>query len=317
MAKRLIAFSWYGGKFSHLNFLLPLLPNDCRHYCEPYGGSGAVLLNREPAPIETYNDIDGEAVNFFKVLREQTDELLRQLQLTPYSRLEFERAITEPTEKLCELERARRFFVRARQVRSGLADMHKTGYSSLHYWSWKRKPSLVVSGNWRSAGVLPGEILENMQNGKSETRGSWNWNPEPGSARIRIFEKQEPMLMRVAQRLLRVQLECLPAQEVIQKYDSPGTLFYVDPPYTWLGAYVENSDAWKTIKLAEQLRRVQGRVAISGYSTEFHENLYQGWRRALGPVKTKPAGRGVGGKDGQKTREALWMNYDEEGHKFT
>ena len=54
-----IAFGWYGGKYSHLDWLLPLLP-PCHHYCEPFAGSAAVLINREPAPVETYNDIDGE-----------------------------------------------------------------------------------------------------------------------------------------------------------------------------------------------------------------------------------------------------------------
>jgi DNA adenine methylase len=34
--KKLIAFGWYGGKFNHLNWLLPLLP-EILHYCEPYG----------------------------------------------------------------------------------------------------------------------------------------------------------------------------------------------------------------------------------------------------------------------------------------
>ena len=61
--KKLIPFGWYGGKFSHLDWLRPLLP-DCHHYCEPFAGSGAVLLNREPAPVETFNDLDGEVVNW-------------------------------------------------------------------------------------------------------------------------------------------------------------------------------------------------------------------------------------------------------------
>src|SRR5947208_5024625 len=69
-----IVFGWYGGKFSHLGWLLPLLP-DCHHYCEPFAGSAAVLLNRQPSPVGTYNDIDGEAVNFFRVLREHKNKL--------------------------------------------------------------------------------------------------------------------------------------------------------------------------------------------------------------------------------------------------
>ncbi|HUT02954.1 MAG TPA: DNA adenine methylase [bacterium] len=70
----MIAFGWYGGKYNHLEWLLPLLPK-CHHYCEPFGGSAAVLLNREPSPIETYNDIHGEVVNFFRVLRDQKERL--------------------------------------------------------------------------------------------------------------------------------------------------------------------------------------------------------------------------------------------------
>ena len=85
--KKVIAFGWYGGKYSHLDWLLPQLPT-CHHYCEPFGGSGAVLLNRVPSPVETYNDLDGEVVNFFRVLRECPDELIRQIALTPFSRSE-------------------------------------------------------------------------------------------------------------------------------------------------------------------------------------------------------------------------------------
>src|SRR5437870_8781442 len=46
--EKMIAFGYYGGKFSHLDFILPLLPTTYRHYCEPFGGSAAVLINRKP-----------------------------------------------------------------------------------------------------------------------------------------------------------------------------------------------------------------------------------------------------------------------------
>ncbi len=107
MAKK-IAFGWYGGKYSHLEWLLPLLPK-ATHYCEPFGGSSAVLLNREPSPVETYNDIDGEVVNFFRVLRDRKDELIQAIGLTPFAREEFRVAIAEEEEGLSSLERARRF----------------------------------------------------------------------------------------------------------------------------------------------------------------------------------------------------------------
>ena len=91
--KKLIAFGWYGGKFSHLEWLLPLLP-PCHHYCEPFAGSAAVLLNRAPSPIETYNDLDGEVANFFRVLRNEKDRLIEMIGLTPFSREEFSIACT-------------------------------------------------------------------------------------------------------------------------------------------------------------------------------------------------------------------------------
>jgi DNA adenine methylase len=106
LAKRpgkLIAFGWYGGKFSHLNWLLPMLPT-CHHYCEPFAGSAAVLLNRPPSPVETYNDIDGEVANFFRVLRDQKDELIEKIGLTPFSREEFYYSVSKNPERVDSAE---------------------------------------------------------------------------------------------------------------------------------------------------------------------------------------------------------------------
>ena len=110
--KHRIVFGWYGGKFSHLDWLLPLLPCS-HHYCEPYSGSGAVLLNRNPSPVETYNDIDGEVTNFFKVLRDHQDELVRRISLTPFSREEYYKSIYDDLDEVDEIELARRFYIKA------------------------------------------------------------------------------------------------------------------------------------------------------------------------------------------------------------
>ena len=90
----LIAFRYFGGKNSKLKWLLPLLDVPCATYGEPFGGSAAVLLNREPVRNEFYNDLDRGAVNFFRVLRneEQAERLVGQLQLTLYAYEEWYRA---------------------------------------------------------------------------------------------------------------------------------------------------------------------------------------------------------------------------------
>ena len=113
---RLMAFPYYGGKQKQLKWLLPLLPK-CDHYIEPFCGAASVLINREISPAETINDTNGDIVNFFKVLRDNRDELIRKLELTPYSRAEFVTAL-EPTED--GIEQARRFYVRIRQSFGGL-----------------------------------------------------------------------------------------------------------------------------------------------------------------------------------------------------
>ena len=111
--RKKIAFGWYGGKFSHLDFLLPNLPNDATHFCDVFGGSAAVLINREPAPVETYNDLDSELVNFFATLRhaEDGERLIEGISLTPFSREELALACTFE-DGLDKVERARRFYVR-------------------------------------------------------------------------------------------------------------------------------------------------------------------------------------------------------------
>lgn len=246
---RRIAFGWYGGKYSHLEWLLPLLPS-CHHYCEPFGGSAAVLLNRDPSPVETYNDLDGEVVHFFRVLRDKKALLIEAIGLTPFSREEFSVACGQPTGRISNLERARRFFIRARQVRTGLAQR-----ASLGRWANCKNTSRA---------------------GMSGVVSRWLGSVEN--------------LPEIASRLLRVQIENRPALELINLYDSEDTFFYCDPPYAHAArgdnkAYgFEMTDEAHT-ELAERLRAAKGRVAVSGYRCRLYDKLYRGWRRIDAPPK--------------------------------
>lgn len=241
--RRRIVFGWYGGKFSHLEWLLPLLPN-AHHYCEPFSGSAAVLLNRKPSRVETYNDVDGEVVNFFRVLRDHPAELERAIALTPFSREEFHRAISGPTHGLSDLERARRFYIRARQTRTGLAQT-------------------ATLGRWANC-------KDTSRAGMSGVVSRWLGGVEA--------------LADVGTRLLRVQIENRPAIDVIRLYDGPNTLFYCDPPYLHdtrgdFSADGYEMDEGDHIDLSIALRNCKGKVAISGYRNSLMDSLYKDWRR--------------------------------------
>ncbi len=71
-----------GAKWGMAKQIATLMPPH-RSYLEPFFGSGAVLFNKPPSVIETVNDIDGDIVNFFTVLREQPETLADKIALTP------------------------------------------------------------------------------------------------------------------------------------------------------------------------------------------------------------------------------------------
>ena len=247
--RKKIAFGWYGGKYSHLDWLLPLLPQ-VHHYSEPFGGSAAVLLNRAPSPVETYNDLDGEVVNFFRILRDQKDALVEAIGLTPFSREEFYEAVSGGENALSDLERARRFFVRARQARTGLAQS-------------------ATLGRWANC-------KQTSRSGMSGVVSRWLGSIES--------------LPEVALRLLRVQIENRPAVEVVKLYDSPSTLVYCDPPYVHASrgdskAYEFEMDDDAHRELATVLRHCSAKAAVSGYRCDLMDELYEGWRRIDAPVK--------------------------------
>lgn len=110
-------FIYYGGKTTLGARIAALLPEH-RQYVEPYGGSLAVLLAKPPARLETVNDLDGDLMLFWRVLRDRPDELARVCWLTPHSRAEREAAKDRP-EDLDDLERARRVWVCLSQGRTG------------------------------------------------------------------------------------------------------------------------------------------------------------------------------------------------------
>jgi DNA adenine methylase len=93
-------------------------------YLEPFFGSGAVFFRKWQTRIETINDISGDVVNLFRMVRERPAELARVVTLTPWARDEYRQA-HEPTED--PLEQARRFLVRCWQGQ-GAKTSFKSGW---------------------------------------------------------------------------------------------------------------------------------------------------------------------------------------------
>jgi DNA adenine methylase len=270
--RRLSAFAWYGGKSVHLRWLLPLLP-PCKHFVDVFGGSGAVIMNRDPSPIETYNDLDGNVVNFFKQLRDHPNDLTRLLHLTPYSREERRFAFERIKEPSGDLERARMFFVLARQTRSGMAQGQR---SLLNSWRFTR---------------------DKITNGMGVYNHQW--------------EDSIDGLAAVAARFRSIQIENYPWQRIIELYDTPDTLFYCDPPYVHETRVAGHDDVYAFEmttadhrELSKVLHGIKGRAAVSGYPSELYDELYHDWHKVLMPVIST-----AGGAAQRERVEVLWTNY--------
>lgn len=118
---------YYGSKFRLAQWVIKHFPAH-RHYVEPFGGAANVLLAKEPAKLETYNDLNNSLVNFFRVLRDQPEELIEKVKLTPYARSEFEYCMDEKPAN-DPIEMARRLFV--------------------HLWLSYNSMFVSTKGNWR------------------------------------------------------------------------------------------------------------------------------------------------------------------------
>ena len=154
------AIRYHGGKFRLASWIIPQMPE---HICyvEPFGGAAGVLLQKPRSYAEVYNDLDGEVVNLFRVLRdpEMNQRLRDACALTPYSRDEFCAAREVVTESV---ERARRMVVRACMGfgsasgiggNSGFRSDSKRKYATAAHL-WERYPENLSAVCQRLKGVI-------------------------------------------------------------------------------------------------------------------------------------------------------------------
>ncbi|SFG09332.1 DNA adenine methylase [Novosphingobium sp. CF614] len=119
---------WHGGKWLLAPWIISHFPPH-RVYIEPYGGAWSVGFRKPRASAEVWNDLDGELVNLFRVLRDpvHAGNLVAALRLTPFAREEFIAAYEPST---CAIERARRLIVRSFMGHGsdGASGQYRTGF---------------------------------------------------------------------------------------------------------------------------------------------------------------------------------------------
>jgi DNA adenine methylase len=153
------ALRWHGGKWRLAPWILSHFPAH-RCYVEPYGGGASVLLRKAPSDAEVYNDLDGDVVTLFRVLRDaaQSDRLVRLLRLTPFARAEFEGAY-EPTED--PVERARRLVVRSYMgFGSSALATHATGFRDYSKSHQRRR---YPAGDWANYPACLTAVVERFR----------------------------------------------------------------------------------------------------------------------------------------------------------
>lgn len=154
------AIRYHGGKFRLASWITQFFPPHTT-YVEPFGGAAGVLLQKERSYAEVYNDLDGDIVNFFRVLRDSSlrKKLFEFAVLTPYAREEFDSAWSDTEDPV---ERARRTLIRA-QMGFGSAGATKgtTGFridtkraygTAQHLWA--EYPASIASLGQRFTSVL-------------------------------------------------------------------------------------------------------------------------------------------------------------------
>lgn len=259
-------FPYYGSKGRLASRIVDLMPRH-RVYVEPFAGSAAVLFAKAPAPVEIINDLDHNVITFFRVLRTREADLARVLRLTPYSREEYAAAALAD-ESIDDLERARRFFVRATQGHNAAGSGGRAGWS-----------------NGTRAKHTDATATVNLVD--------------------RLFALADRLRTVVVEHRDATELIAAhDAADTVFYLDPP----YLTNTRRSGRDYAHEADSASFHRrLADVLRSVRGTVLLSGYPSALYDELYDGWSRIEATVHratTNTRGRtGV-----ERGTEVVWSN---------
>lgn len=120
---------WIGGKRRLAKHILPIFP-DHSCYVEPFCGAAALYFMKAPAKAEVLNDVNGDLVNLYRVVKHHLEEFVRQFKWALVSRQLYEWARETPPETLTDIQRAARFYFLQRQGFGGKVEGRTFGTST-------------------------------------------------------------------------------------------------------------------------------------------------------------------------------------------
>lgn len=272
---KLIAFNYFGGKFTFLGHLYANFPTDFTHLVDLFAGSMSVSINYSGRVIRTANEINGDVTNFFSQLRDHEEDLVRILRLTPCSEAEYTRCWSNEDDP-SDLERARRFYVRVRQSFFGLGAQRRN-----KGWHMAK----------RHVNAQGGETVSRWYNG---------------------VEKLHEVADEIRRNF---QITNLDFSECVDRLDFPGAFFYCDPPYPVDSRGSSGKDYRFDFtddehrRLAERLHRIEGKAMVSGYDCPLMRELYEDWQMVRFPIKHNNIRSNIVNGSGTIMQECVWMNY--------
>lgn len=263
---------YFGGKQQIAAQIVSYFPAHA-HYVEPFAGGLSVLLAKPVSAMETINDLDGDVVAFWRVLRDRPDDLQRVCALTPHARAEH----TASRERggVDDLERARRVWVALTQGRA--SQLMRTG------WRFNLDPGRSPAP---TVGYLDGYL--------ARMPATWRWLR-------RVSLECRPAVDVI---------EAYGACPGVLLYVDPPYLGRVRGSTT--GYQVEMRDEASHVELASALRECAASVVVSGYPDPLYEDLYAGWDRVELDARTGQGNNARGARAGARRAgartEVLWSN---------
>ena len=227
-----------GAKWRIADWIVGKIPKH-HSYLEPFFGSGAILFRKNRSNIETVNDLDGDIVNLFRVVREKPGELASAVHLTPYARQEYDDAF-KSSENVSDVERARKMLVKHWQGHGFRTGAYKAG--------WKND----LQGRERSYVTL-----------------CWNRVPtwiKEAAERLKDVQIEHSPALEVIERFN--------FPNVLIYADPP----YVLSTRTGKNYTHEMTDADHE-KLLKTLLQHKGMVMLSGYHSELYDDYLSDWYR--------------------------------------